>query len=401
MVNRRPRKTNDLKTMKTLLRNMTILALAAAPFVTGCSDDGNQINYRIQTGDRLYLPKSNTAYDLSLGMDIRFEWSPSVAEDNGFVSYELLFDRADGDFSQPLAALTSQLTGSQTYLSVPAKELNTVARAAGIGSHQTGDIRWTVRASKGINGSLYAESRLLTVTTMNSMSPLPKTVTLTGEAVEDPTAGIRMVASAGIDNVPATEGTFECFTRIKGGTDFTVTDDLGRYYALNGDGTITDSETPVANRLAADAIYWIRADFGVMTWEYDTVSGIEYYAASYVDNKMSTVKLEMTYAGKGVWELLNYENTISDNSANDSRHRFNATLGDGSKLYLGTRSSLGSEYTTAYWKVNLFTDETIGNVDWDKTYSFLPGDCGRKLDCYLYLNGDNPAGCWWHEYKFK
>ena len=138
-----------------------------------------------------------------------------------------------------------------------------------------------------------------------------------------------------------------------------------------------------------------------MTWEYNTISKIEYYAASYADNKMSTVNKAMTYVGKGVWELLNYENTISDNSANDSRHRFNATLGDGSKLYLGTRSKLGSDYTTDYLKVNFYTKETIGNVDWDKTYNFLSSDCGRALDCYLYLNGDNPAGTWWHEYKFK
>ncbi len=392
---------NEPKIMNTLLRNITILALAAAPLATGCTDDGNEINYNIQTGDQLYLPKIDAEYDLSLGSDVRFEWSPSVAEDNGFVSYELLFDRENGDFSQPLAALTSQLTGSQTYLTVTAKELNSVAQAAGLGIMEKGKLRWTVRASKGINGNLYAESRLITVTTMNSMSPLPQTVTLTGDAVEDPTAGIPMIVSPGIDNTAATEGTFECFTKIKGSTDFTVVDDLNRYYALNDDGTITYSETPVNNRMPSEAIYWIKVDFGVMTWEYNTVTSIEYYAAAWADNKMSTVREPMTYAGKGVWVLLDYENTISDNSANDTRHRFNATLGDGSKLYLGTQSSLGSEYTTDYLKVKLYTSETIGNVDWDKTYNFLSSDCGRALDCYLYLNGDNPAGTWWHEYKFK
>ena len=392
---------NDLKIMNMLLRNITILALAATPFASGCADDGNEINYNIQTGNTLYLPQNGEEVDLSLGSDVRFEWSPSIAEDNGFVSYELLFDRENGDFSQPLAALTSQLTGSQTYLSVTAKELNTVARAAGLGIMETGNIRWSVRASKGINGSVYTESRLLTVTTMNSMSPLPQSILLKGDATEEPAAGIKMVVSSGIDNEAATKGTFECFTKVKSGADFTVEDDLGRYYALKEDGTVAYSETPVNNRMPAEAIYWIKIDFGVMTWEYNTISKIEYYAASYADNKMSTVNKAMTYVGKGVWELLNYENTISDNSANDSRHRFNATLGDGSKLYLGTRSKLGSDYTTDYLKVNFYTKETIGNVDWDKTYNFLSSDCGRALDCYLYLNGDNPAGTWWHEYKFK
>lgn len=387
--------------MNILFKNITILALAATPFVSGCSDEGNEINYNIQTGNTLYLPAEGKSVDLSLGSDVRFEWSPSIAEDNGFVSYELLFDRENGDFSQPLAAMTSQLTGSQTYLSVSAKDLNTVARAAGIGTRASGNIRWTVRASKGINGSIYTESRLLSVTTMNSMSPLPQSITLQGEATEDPQNGIAMAVSAGIDNVAATEGTFEGFTRIKGGSDFTVVDDLGRYYLLNDDGTVTDSETPVNNRFAAEAIYWIKIDFGVMTWESNTISKIEYYAAAWADNQMSTVKRTMEYQGKGVWLLADYENTISDNSANDTRHRFNATLGDGSMLYLGTQSSLGSDYTTDYLKVNFYTKETIGNVDWDKTYNFLTADCGRAFDCYLYLNADNPAGTWWHEYKFK
>ena len=376
------------------------MALAATPFVSGCSDEGNEINYNIQTGNKLYLPAESESIDLTLGSDVRFEWSPSIAEDNGFVSYELLFDRENGDFSQPLAAMTSQLTGSQTYLSVTAKDLNTVARAAGLGAQETGNIRWTVRASKGIKGSIYTESRLLTVKTMNSMSPLPQTVLFQGEATEDPQNGIPMVVSAGIDGEAATEGTFECFTKIKSGADFTVVDDLGRYYKLDeANGTLTYSETPVNNRMSAEGIYWIKIDFGVMTWEPKAITKIEYYAASWVDNKMSKVNEPMTYVGKGVWELLDYENTISDNSANDSRHRFNATLGDGSKLYLGTRSSLGTSYTTDYLKVNFYT--TLGNVDWDRTYNFLSTDCGRAFDCYLYLNADNPAGTWWHEYKFK
>ena len=385
--------------MNILFKNITILALAATPFVSGCSDEGNEINYNIQTGNKLYLPAEGKSIDLSQGSDVRFEWSPSIAEDNGFVSYELLFDRENGDFSQPLAAMTSQLTGSQTYLSVSAKDLNTVARAAGLGTRETGNIRWTVRASKGINGSVYTESRLLSVTTMNSMSPLPQSITLQGEATEDPQNGINMAVSAGIDNVAATEGTFEAFTRIKSGSDFTVVDDLGRYYSLNADGTVTDSETPVNNRFATEAIYWIKIDFGVMTWESNTISKIEYYAAAWADNQMSTSRVTMDYQGKGVWMLADYENTISDNSANDSRHRFNATLGDGSMLYLGTQSSLGSAYTTDYLKVNLYT--SLGNADWDNTYTFLTTDCGRAFDCYLYLNADNPAGTWWHEYKFK
>ena len=389
--------------MRTLFRNIAILAVAVSPFVSGCTDDGNEINYNIQPGNELYLPLSRKTVDLSRGADVEFQWAPSIAYDNGFVSYELLFDRESGNFSAPLAVMTSQLNGSKAYLSVTSKKLNGVARAAGFGTLETGNLKWTVRASKGLFGNVYTESRILTVTTTNAMNPFPQTVTLMGDGVEDPT-GIKMVASAGIDKVAGSEGTFECFTKIKGSTDFTIVDDLGRYYTLNENKTVTFSETTVANRMPSEAIYWLKIDFDMMTWSYNTVSKIEYYAASWADNKMTTVNLAMNYAGKGVWTLLNYENTISKNSADDSRHRFNATLGDGTKLYLGTQASLGTTYTTDYLKVNLYTTETVNNsdkVNWEMTYKFLSSNFGQKLDCYLYMNGDNPAGTWWHEYKFK
>ncbi len=389
--------------MRTLFRNIAILAVAVSPFVSGCTDDGNEINYNIQPGNELYLPLSGKAVDLSRGADVEFQWAPSIAYDNGFVSYELLFDRESGNFSAPLAVMTSQLNGSKAYLSVTSKKLNGVARAAGFGTLETGNLKWTVRASKGLFGNVYTESRILTVTTTNAMNPFPQTVTLMGDGVEDPT-GIKMVASAGIDKVAGSEGTFECFTKIKGSTDFTIVDDLGRYYTLNENKTVTFSETAVANRMPSEAIYWLKIDFDMMTWSYNTVSKIEYYAASWADNKMTTVNLAMNYAGKGVWALLNYENSISKNSADDSRHRFNATLGDGTKLYLGTQASLGTTYTTDYLKVNLYTTETVNNsdkVNWEMTYKFLSSNFGQKLDCYLYMNGDNPAGTWWHEYKFK
>lgn len=45
--------------------------------------------------------------------------------------------------------------------------------------------------------------------------------------------------------------------------------------------------------------------------------------------------------GKASGRCSTTRNTISNNSANDSRHRFNATFGDGTKLYLGTQASLG------------------------------------------------------------
>lgn len=387
--------------MKTMLKTICSLSAAAACalFCAACEDDGNTMNYTIFPGNELYLPLQGAAVNLGDGQPTRFEWASSVAEDKGMVTYDVLFDKAGGDFSQPAAIQASQLTGSKNYLSMTAKELNAVARQAGIGVGETGELRWTVRASKGLFGSVYTSVRSLTVTRMKSVDPLPTVVTLAGAATEGDD-GIPMLLRTEFNGAPLKESSyFDCFTKISSG-EFTVSDELGRYYKLEADGRLVDSDTPVANTMGAEAIYFLTIDFDGMAWTAKTVGEVELYAAAWADG-MHTAHTPMTYKGKGVWELLNYDNKTSDNSANDSRHRFNMRLGDGTMLYLGTMASLGTSYTTDYLKVGLFDDAGIGNVDWDKTWNFLLTDCGRALDCRLYLNSDNPAGSYWHEYKFK
>lgn len=374
-------------------------AAACALFCAACDDNGNTMNYNIFPGNELYLPQQGAAVDLSDGQPTRFEWASSVAEDKGLVTYDVLFDKAGGDFSQPAAIQASQLTGSKNYLSLSAKELNAIARQAGIGVGETGELRWTVRASKGLFGSIYTSAHSLTVTRMKSVDPLPAAVTLAGAATEGDD-GIPMLLRTEFNGAPIEEtGFFDCFTKISAG-EFTISDELGRYYKLEADGRLVDTDAPVANTMPAEAIYFLTIDFDGMAWTARTVGEVELYAAAWADG-MHTTRTPMTYKGKGVWEVLGYDNKNSDNSANDSRHRFNMQLGDGTTLYLGTMASLGTSYTTDYLKVSLFDDSGIGNADWDKTWNFLLSDCGRPLDCRLYLNADNPAGGYWHEYKFK
>ena len=386
--------------MTNILKHKLFLPVLFAAVLTGCMPEGRDINYNIVPGDELYAPQNEASVDLARGSDIEFSWAPAMAEDNGYISYEILFDKEDGDFSEPISSVPSQLNGSKTSLAMASKDLNSVARAAGIGGASTGKLKWTVRASKGIGGVVYPESHILEVSTMNTVTPIPETLVLKGDALED-SKGISLIPSQGIDNTPATEGVFECFTMISGGKEFSVEDELGRFYVLNENGTVTESAEKKTNTFQSEAIYWLKIDLGVMTWSSNTISKVVLYAAAWADGKMSTAREPMKYSGKGVWVLENYANTISDNSAKDSRHRFDVTLGDGSMLYLGTLSKLGTEYTVDYMKVNLYSKSGVGNLDWDKTYNFLEGDCGRAMDCFLYMNGDNPAGTWWHEYKFK
>ncbi len=78
--------------------------------------------------------------------------------------------------------------------------------------------------------------------------------------------------------------------------EFTVVDELDRYYSLKSNGRIKHivDGSSTANTLKA-GIYWIKIDFSAMTYTAVQVSMIEYYAASWADNSMSTVYKTLTY----------------------------------------------------------------------------------------------------------
>lgn len=375
---------------------MAVLAMTMV--LAGCAKTNLSIDYNITAGNSLYLPADGESVDLTTGAATTFQWSPSIAADNGWISYEILFATENGTFDDNSPFLPAQMNGGSTYLSATAKDLNNVAKQLGIGIGETGTVKWTIRASKGLNGVVYGESRKLTLATLNTMDPLPTSLSMKGTGAESASEATNFI-QVGSDGAQAEEGIFSAFTKLQAG-DVMVSDDLGRYYLLNSNGTISYSATEVSTSISLDGIYWLKVDFSGMTWSADKISKVELYAAAW-SNGMHTAKEEMTYAGGGKWELLGYDNATSDNEAGDTRHRFNMHMADGTTWYLGTASSFPGDYTTEYMKVAFFTSDGVGNADWDKTYNFKSTDCGRALDCYLYLNADNEAGSCWHEYIFK
>ena len=107
--------------MKTILKNIMLFAAGALTLgFTACEEDGQDLNFKIQPGNELYAPADNASVNLDQGLNTSFEWAPSVAEDGGYITYEVLFDKADGDFSAPLAVKNSQMTGSKASLSISA-----------------------------------------------------------------------------------------------------------------------------------------------------------------------------------------------------------------------------------------------------------------------------------------
>lgn len=407
--------------MKTILKN--IMLFAAGTLALGfasCEEEGQDLNFRILPGDELYLPANDAFANLDQGLNINFEWAPSVAEDGGYVTYDVLFDKEDGDFSNPLAIKSSDMTGSKSSLSITAKDLNDIAASAGIENAKTGKIKWTVRVGKGLNATMYAQVNTLNVTRIALVDPLPAGITLKGSALENPD-GIEMLTPSLLNGAAPSTGTFWVFTRIGSG-EFTVSDvpegGEPRYYELKSSGKIkyvAETTEPVVNKLP-EGVVWLSLDFSAMTWKSVKINKMELQQSSSdnidgnnrPDASITEYKMfyEMDYAGNGVWEILNHSNVMSTTKkegqvvAGDSRHKFRMTT-DGGEYYWGTEASLGASYTTDYLKCNLWSGANVGNADWDKSWSFLTTDCGVPFDGYLYLNADNAAGTFYHSYDFK
>ena len=125
---------------------------------------------------------------LETGNTTHFEWAVSKASKNGYITYELLFDKVDGDFSQPLYVLTSDNNGYEPSAKVASSTLNTVATLAGADLGETATVKWTVRAWCGLNSEIYGSEagvRTVSLTRINSVDPMPSEIKISGGITEE------------------------------------------------------------------------------------------------------------------------------------------------------------------------------------------------------------------------
>lgn len=96
---------------------------------------------------RLYLPRAGYEYQVKWGLDTVFEWETSRT---GTVSYQILFDTVDGDFSSPVFVQDSDGNGLKPQATVTARTLDAIALLAG-GDGRRAEVKWTVRTFLGFD----------------------------------------------------------------------------------------------------------------------------------------------------------------------------------------------------------------------------------------------------------
>lgn len=389
--------------MKKIFRLLTLGALSLCSFACG-SDDTDA---SIQLADKFYLPRDGYAAEVAKGLPLKFEWAYSKSADKGYITYEILFDRLEGDFSSPLFVASSDNNGANASATLAASTLNTVATLAGADYGQTAEVKWTVRAWKGSSSEIYPSWRALSIVRMQAT---PFEVRISGSAVE---GGEMMlgealpVATQKGNYVGDTElGAFEAFLHLSEG-ELQIYDDLDYWWTLGENNAMTVADQTASTTIDEEGVYWLYLKFTTRTWSLKRIDKVEAWTNPWWGGQGGTQPL--TYAGNGVWTLDEWAWDIADASRIDSRYHFIATYADGTQERWGywdddCRNSSNPEGDAKFYNVYRFSHGSM-NDDWAhswKTRENLREGASMLVSFRLSMNRtDDKNGNYVHTRDFK
>ena len=358
--------------MKTILKKLSIIIYLFLA-VAGCTSDGEVRDLNVTAVKALYEPDNGKAVVLqsSASATLYFAWEPARAEDSGMVLYEVAFDKADGDFSNPLAIVASDNNGAASHATLTHKQMNRIASLAGVGSAEVGTIKWTVYSSKGINPVKAVEERTLTLTRLAGFADIPENLYITGEGTE---AGAALASAIKMKKI--TNGEFEIYTKLTQGKTFKfVSETTGtpKEYSLSGEKLVEGGTSTVGKT----GIYRYYLDFNIGSFTVKEVTKVNLYL------NWSQRKIELPYKGFGVWELLGHTITgLTGNDNNDDRYKFRmeSTAGETEWRAINNDSKPTGNEAYYYMVEKTNVDQWTNNEVWktpsttgwsDKTYDFM------------------------------
>jgi hypothetical protein len=290
---------------------LIITALLFALFA--CSEDGEVRDTGVTPVKKLYEPDNGKAVVLqsSASAILNFEWEPALAENSGNVLYEVAFDKADGNFSNPVYVIASGNNGGASTAMISHKEMNKIAALAGIESSAKGTLKWTVLSSKGIDPVKALEERTLTVTRLAGFAEIPDQLYITGAGTEGGTE-----ISNALKMKKITEGEFEIYTKLTAGQPFKFVSAITgtpTEYSLSGEKIVLKGTSTVTKT----GVYKYYLDFNIGSFTTKEVTKVNLFL------NWSQRKIELPYKGLGVWELTNHTITgLTGNDNNDDRYKF-------------------------------------------------------------------------------
>lgn len=293
-----------MKNNKTILRKQICFGIGLlalfANLLTGCQDENNPVEVSVFVKS-LTQPVDNERIELYSVESLLFEWAEAEPVTNATVIYELLLDKADGNFTNPLKVITALNEGREPNVSLTKSELNNIAGLAGAGQGEPITLQWAVRAKNGVNNTLSEEKKNITLVRLYEGSPEleeGEQLYIAGQGAE---AGQLFKKNGEGNNT-----TFEIYTRIEAGRPYYFCSRLNgkeRTFSLQADGIgfrETTNTTPEGAAVDETAVYRVKVDFATATVSMEKIEAV------LIRISLTGKEAEFTYNEKGVWELKNY-----------------------------------------------------------------------------------------------
>ena len=355
--------------MKKILIKLFIVSAFIFAFIA-CSDDGEVRDLGVTAVGSLYEPDNGKTITLqaSASATLYFEWEPARAEDGGMVLYEIAFDEADGDFSDPLFVTAADNNGGSNHATLTHKQLNKIAAMAGIESAQQGTLKWTVFSSKGINPVKAEDERTLSLTRLSGLADIPDNLYITGAATENGDDLSKALAMKKL-----ADGEFEIYTKLTQGETFKfVSARTGTplEFSLSGEQIVVEGTSSVSKT----GVYKYYLDFNIGSFTTKEVTKVSLFL------NWSQMKIELPYKANGVWELTSHTITgLSGNDNTDDRYKFRMESSAGETEWRAASNDSKPTGNEAYYymveraNVQQWTDNQIWKTPatdgWsDKTY---------------------------------
>lgn len=372
--------------MKTILNKILFLTLLIISFTACKSDDMNFSDAKVTAVNTLYEPSDNKAINLTPTGSLYFSWEPAAVEDGGSPLYEVLFDKADGNFSNPIYVFTSDQNGYSNGASVTHKILSKVAGYAGAEPGETTTLKWAIRSSRGINQVLSTTSRKLTLTRFVGFSELPDQVFITGsgcEAGEDISNALPMTRIG--------QGEYEMYIKlVSGGTYKFIDAKTGtprEFYIENN--MIKEGAESTSNTL--NGVYRISLDFNTAS----PASPIEITNVGFWFCPNNKVEWNLAYAGEGVWKGTGLVTFKQESWGRDQRYKFRITTKDSSGTTImedwgpkNTNEDGTPSGAISYYDTKVYLTSSLSNPQWNPKWKFASEFDGANVTLTVKMSGD-------------
>jgi hypothetical protein len=374
--------------MKAIYIKFIMITSLIAAFMA-CSSDGEVRDLGVTPVKMLYEPVDGRTLVLqsSASAMLYFEWEPARAEDSGGILYEIAFDKANGDFSNPVIMLAADNNGGSNHATVTHKQLNQIAALAGIESAAEGTLKWTVYSSKGINPVRAEQERTITLTRLAGFANIPEELFITGSGTE---AGADITNAIKMKRI--SEGEFEVYTKLTEGQDFQFVNSISgepTVYSLSGEKIVEGGSSTVSKT----GIYKYYMDFSIGSFTTKEVTKVNLYL------NWSQRKIELPYKGFGVWELTNHTITgLTGNENSDDRYKFRMESSEGETEWRSPSNDSKPSGNEAYY----FMVERSNVEQWTNGQVWKsPSTTGWSDKTYDFMFSLNPEGEYTHNLIIK